>query len=182
MSRLRSTLAAIAVLACTAAASSSAHAACAGADLMPAAANGAKIRSATLCLLNAQRRAYGLRPVRANSRLRRAAAGYARMMVRDRFFAHEGPDGSTPVSRIKHTHYLDRARAWTIGENLAWGTGSFATPRSTVRAWMHSPGHRANILNGAFREIGIGVATGAPVQVDAASAGATYATDFGARG
>jgi uncharacterized protein YkwD len=47
---------------------------------------------------------------------------------------------------------------------------------------MNSPGHRANILNGSFREIGIGIANGAPVSLGAATAGATYATDFGFRG
>jgi len=163
-------------------AASSAHAACRGADVMPSHANAAKVRSATLCLLNAQRRAHGLHKLRVNGRLRHAAAGYARLMVKRNFFAHEGPGGSTPLSRIKGTRYLKGVRAWSIGENLAWGTGSYATPRATVRAWMHSPGHRANILNGGFREIGIGIATGAPVSVGAAVPGATYATDFGYRG
>ena len=93
----------------------------------------------------------------------------SRLMVSGRFFSHDAPNGSTPLSRIRHTHYLSGARCWTIGENLAWGTGRLATPRATVRAWMHSPGHRANILNGSFREIGIGIATGAPVRGSAAS-------------
>ena len=47
---------------------------------------------------------------------------------------------------------------------------------------MHSPGHRANILNGGFRDIGIGIATGAPVHLRGAANGATYTTDFGFRG
>jgi uncharacterized protein YkwD len=173
------------VVACAVAATvaaSPAHAACAGADVMPSHANAAKVKRATLCLLNAQRRSHGLRKLHANRRLRHAATGYARLMVRRNFFAHEGPGGSTPLSRIKGTRYLRGARAWSIGENLAWGTGSYATPRSIVRSWMHSPGHRANILNGSFREIGVGIADGAPVPVDAAAQGATYATDFGYRG
>jgi uncharacterized protein YkwD len=181
MLRLRIAVAVAGALAVTAAASP-AHAACAGADVMPSAANAAKVRKATLCLLNGQRRAHGLKKLRSNRRLRHAAAGYARFMVKRDFFAHEGPDGSTPLSRIRSTRYLDGARSWAIGENLAWGTGSYATPRSTVRAWMNSPGHRANILNGSFREIGIGIANGAPVSLGAAAAGATYATDFGYRG
>jgi uncharacterized protein YkwD len=181
MLRLRIAVAVAGAFAVTAAASP-AHAACAGADVMPSSAKAAKVRAATLCLLNAQRRSHGLRKLRANGRLRRAAAGYARFMVARDFFAHEGPDGSTPLSRIRSTRYLRGARSWAIGENLAWGTGSFATPRATVRAWMHSPGHRANILNGSFREIGIGVADGAPVSIGAAAPGATYATDFGYRG
>jgi uncharacterized protein YkwD len=59
--------------------------------------------------------------------------------------------------------------------------GDAATPATIVRAWMHSPGHRANILNRRFREIGIGVASGAPVRDGAAKSGATYATEFGLR-
>ena len=180
MLRLRATVAAAGVLA-VAAAAAPAQAACSGADLVPSHANAAKVRTATLCLLNAQRRAHGLRKLRSNDRLRRIAAGYAHEMVQQSFFDHVSPSGSTPLSRIKSTRYLEGARSWSIGENLAWGTGSLATPRATVRAWMHSPGHRANILNRTFREIGIGIATGAPVPIDAAAPGATYATDFGGR-
>jgi uncharacterized protein YkwD len=158
-----------------------AHAACAGADAMPSAANAGKVRKATLCLLNTQRRSHGLAKLHANGRLRRAAAPYARLMVSRSFFSHDGPGGSTPQSRIQGTHYLDGARAWSIGENIAWGTGPLATPRAIVRAWMHSPGHRANILNAGFRDIGIGIANGAPVPLGGAAGGATYATDFGHR-
>jgi uncharacterized protein YkwD len=181
MPRLRIAVAAVGVLAAMAAASP-AHAACAGADVMPSRGNAAKVNKATLCLLNAERRAHKLHRLVSNRRLRHVATRYSRFMVRHAFFAHEGPRGSTPVSRIRRTHYLRRARAWSIGENLAWGTGDLATPRAIVRAWMHSPEHRANILNGRFREIGIGIARGAPVTVDAATRGATYATDFGYRG
>jgi uncharacterized protein YkwD len=48
--------------------------------------------------------------------------------------------------------------------------------------WMHSAGHRANILNPQYRDIGIGAALGAPVEVSGASNAATYTTDFGERG
>jgi uncharacterized protein YkwD len=52
-----------------------------------------------------------------------------------------------------------------------------------VRAWMHSPGHRRNILDSGYRDIGIAVVKGAPVPASARGRGpaATYATDFGAR-
>ena len=178
--RLSTTLAAACILAVGGAAS--AQAACAGAGAMPSSANAAKIRKATLCLLNVQRRAHGLENLHQNPRLRTAAAGYSRQMVRQGFFAHESPDGSTLQSRVTATHYLDGARAWGIGENIAWGTGELGTPRSIVRAWMHSPGHRANILNGTFRDIGIGIFPGAPIPHGAAASGGTYTTDFGYRG
>jgi uncharacterized protein YkwD len=180
MHRFRIALATGGVLAAIAA--TPAHAACSGTGAMPSGSNATKIRNATLCLLNAQRRAHGLQKLRANGRLRHAAAPYARLMVSRGFFSHDGPDGSTPQSRIQSTHYLDGARVWSIGENIAWGTGSLATPRSIVRSWMNSPGHRANILNPGFRDIGIGIANGAPVPLRGAARGATYATDFGSRG
>jgi uncharacterized protein YkwD len=182
MPRLRIAIVAAGILAASAV-TTPAHAAdCADADLMPTSSNSAQIRQATLCLLNAQRSAHGLRELRANPRLRRAATGYVRLMASGNFFSHTSPSGSTPLSRITFTRYLRGARSWTIGENLAWGTGSFATPQGTVNAWMNSAGHRRNILNPTFREIGIGVTQGAPVSVAAAANGATYATDFGSRG
>jgi uncharacterized protein YkwD len=182
MLRFRRAVAVAGVLGATAVASSSAHAACAGSDAMPSSANAAKIRKTTLCLLNMQRRAHGLRKLRQNGRLRHAAAAYSRLMVAQSFFSHVSPGGSTLQSRVTETHYLDGARSWSIGENIAWGTGPLGTPRSIVRAWMNSPGHRANILNGTFRDIGIGIATGAPIPAGAAAGGGTYTTDFGYRG
>jgi uncharacterized protein YkwD len=182
MTKARAALTAAAVVAAMATAASSAHAACAGADAMPSAANAAKVRNATLCLLNRQRHAHGLSGLRGNRKLRSAATDYSKLMVRLHFFDHVSPTGSTLRSRVESTHYLDGARSWSIGENIAWGTGSFATPRSIVRSWMHSPGHRANILNGGFRDIGIGIAPGAPVHMNGATGGATYTTDFGSRG
>ena len=67
--------------------------------------------------------------------------------------------------------------AGAIGENLAWGTGALATPASIMQAWMNSPGHRENILDPEYREIGIGVVAGNPST--ATGAGATYANAFG---
>jgi uncharacterized protein YkwD len=95
-------------------------------------------------------------------------------MVKNKDFGH-----GDFVSRIRSAHYLSGASNWTVGENIAWGSYDYSTPRSIVHSWMQSPGHRANILNGRFREIGIGLTMGAPVRgMDRA---ATYATDFGAR-
>jgi uncharacterized protein YkwD len=180
MLRARTAVAVAGVLAATVAAAP-AHAACAGADVMPSSANAAKVRKATLCLLNVQRRAHGLRKLRENSKLRHAAAGYSRLMVSQGFFSHVSPGGSTLESRVNSTHYLDGARSWSIGENIAWGTGRLGTPRAIVKAWMNSPGHRDNILNGTYRDIGIGIATGAPIPAGAAAGGGTYTTDFGYR-
>lgn len=132
----------------------------------------------TLCLLNRERTKRGLHKVKLNGRLAKAAVGHAHDMVDHGYFAHTSPTGSTFLSRIKRTGYMRRARAWTAGENIAWGSGNLASPRAIMRAWMHSPPHRANILNGRFREVGFGIARGAPGH---GPAGATYVNDFGRR-
>jgi uncharacterized protein YkwD len=148
---------------------------CSGADTAPAAMSAPAANHATLCLLNQQRRAHGLRSLHADGRLGRAAAGHAHNMVNQHFFDHNSPDGGTFASRIKRTGWTKSRRSYTIGENIGWGGGELATPRAMVRAWMHSAGHRANILSRSFRMIGIGIAGAAPSGGD----GATYATDFG---
>jgi len=151
------------------------------ADRDPAKAGGSvkAARSATLCLLNGQRRKHHLGSLRFNRRLAVAALGHARDMVANDYFAHDTPSGQDFVQRIMRTDYVPAASAWKLGENLAWGSKAKSTPREIVRAWMASPGHRANILNGAFREIGIAIVVGAPVP-RAGRAAATYATEFGA--
>jgi uncharacterized protein YkwD len=154
---------------------------CAGGDVMPNSSNLRAVRQATLCLLNHERATQGLRPVRPNAKLRRAAQSYSRTMVRQGFFDHVSPGGSTMIDRVAKTGYLARTSGWSLGENLAWGSGNLATPRMIVRTWMHSEGHRHNILTARFTDIGIGVALGAPVGVPAGTAAATYTTDFGAR-
>jgi uncharacterized protein YkwD len=151
------------------------QAACSGANRAPAALGSSAANHTTLCLLNAQRRAHGLHALRMDGKLGRAAAGHAHDMVNRHFFDHNSPSGSTFASRIKHTGWTHSRRAYIIGENIGWGGGTLATPRSMVSAWMHSAGHRANILSRSFRMVGIGIANGAP----AGGSGATYATDFG---
>jgi uncharacterized protein YkwD len=155
---------------------------CANTNLRPTRANLEAVRVAVLCLHNAERARHGLPALRENPRLRRAAESHAEHMVVARFFDHTTPAGATMLDRIRRTGYTSGARAWSVGENIAWGSGRLATAAQIERAWMHSPGHRANILNGSFRDIGIGVATGAPVALGAAAGGGTYTTDFGYRG
>lgn len=155
---------------------------CANADVLPTAANVEQVRSATLCLINAQRSARGLRKLRDQSTLERVATSYAAQMGREQFFDHVSPSGSTVLTRIKATTYLRHVRDWTAGENIAWGTLSLSTPRATVKAWMASPGHRANILSRSYSEIGIGVAAGGATRlVNPSNSGTTYVTNFGSR-
>ena len=147
-------------------------------------ASESQITRATLCLLNRERGRRGLPRLRLNDKLSLAADRHSRDMVRRGFFSHDSLGGGSFVDRIRRTGYLSSARSWSVGENLAWGTGNRGTPEQILSAWMRSPGHRANILSSRFREVGIGVHGGAPVslgplQLDLGAA--TYTTDFGAR-
>ncbi|HEX2233284.1 MAG TPA: CAP domain-containing protein [Thermoleophilaceae bacterium] len=137
-----------------------------------------RARRALLCLLNRVRARFGLRPLRHNVRLRRASLQHSRAMVRGRFFSHVQPGGIGLVTRLRRARYLP-GRVWAVGENLAWGMGGFDRPRRMVRAWMHSTGHRANILFPAYREVGLGVYPGVPISTR--TRGATFTTDFGFR-
>jgi uncharacterized protein YkwD len=170
--RIRIAAASAALAAALVAPSSALAADCANGDANPNDLSVAKAQRATLCLLNNERRKHGIRPFRADSRLTRASQRYANFMSRRNIFDH-----GDFVGRIKAARYLKGARGYTVGENIAWGSWDYATPENIVDSWMHSPGHRANILNGRFREIGLGVARGAPV--GGQDRAGTYVTDFG---
>jgi uncharacterized protein YkwD len=153
---------------------------CADADTMPTTENIGTVRQATLCLLNHIRHQHHRHGLRSNAALQEVAQRYSQQMVTQQFFDHVSPAGSTFVQRIRTTDYLSNVTTWSLGENLAWGSGYYGTPRETVKGWMHSPGHRHNILEPRYREIGIGIAPGAPVDVGGVQ-GATYTTEFGKR-
>jgi uncharacterized protein YkwD len=150
-----------------------AAASCRWAHLVPHRGNGARVRAATLCLVNQQRARAGLRALRRNRALERAANGHSAGMVREGVFSH----GSV-VGRLRAVRYVTGTVAWAIGENIAYGYGRGATAARTVYVWMHSPPHRHNILTGSFRDAGVGLADGVPSN---ASHGATYTLDFGFR-
>ena len=167
----------LAVLVCCAstlavtAPAASARTACAGVSQTIQQLGATASRRATLCALNRERAARHLRALRLDTRLTHAAQGHSADMVAKRYFAHGDFGG-----RIRRSGWTRHRRSWTIGENLAYGTDGAATPAAIVAAWMRSAGHRANILEGRFHWIGIGIASGTP---DGQGAGATYSTDFG---
>lgn len=157
-----------------------ASAACAAAGAHPQRVSMSVARHATLCLINAERRKRGLRPLRHNARLAKAASRHARDMTRRKYFSHTSRGGSTFVDRILKARYVRSRRGrWVLGENLAWGSGRYATPASIVRSWMRSPGHRRNILDRRFRDIGIALVRRAPRRGHHHAA--TYVTEFGRR-
>ena len=85
------------------------------------------------------------------------------------------------LASITRTGYLHRAHAFTVGENIGGGRGRrHGSPMAVFDDWMHSPAHRANILDPAYRDVGVGIARGYPIGADSGSA--TYTVDFGSRG
>ena len=156
---------------------------CTNTRLHPTPSDITLIRGATLCLINRERAAHGERPLRPNRRLRRAAQAHSRSMAFGDYFQHDGgggPGGGTPLTRIRDAGYISSSHVdFEVGENIAWGTLWLSTPHSIVKAWMSSPGHRANILNRSYRYTGIGVGTDLPHSMSEGQAGGMYTQDFG---
>ncbi|HEX2035276.1 MAG TPA: CAP domain-containing protein [Chloroflexota bacterium] len=109
-------------------------------------------------LTNIHREHAGLAPLAINPSLGQVAQGYAEVLAAGDCFAHTcGPEPEL-TRRVERAGYLE----WgVLGENLAGGQ---ETPEEVVSRWMDSPGHRANILNPQFTEIGAGLAYGGPYQ------------------
>jgi uncharacterized protein YkwD len=139
-------------------------------------------RKAELLRLHNEARAeHGVGQLCVQENLMAAAQAHAEDMLRRDFYAHETPEGLTPGDRITRAGYPFA----TYGENNNRVSGSYGGEpgRSELRAafesWMESPGHRENILNPAFREVGLGLSTG---QYSPELGTTTmYVVDFGAR-
>jgi uncharacterized protein YkwD len=150
------------------------------ANLTPTSQNLDRVREATLCLVNRERTGQGQSPLRADAALACAAQAHSESMASGDYFDHVGPSGDTPVSRVRRCGYVPSSLVgYEIGENIGWGTLWLATPRAIVAAWMASPGHRANILDGHYRDTAIGVAAHPIASLAHGQAGAIYTQDFG---
>lgn len=106
--------------------------------------------SELMTLTNQARHDHGLPPLTFSYQLGQAAQSYAEDLATQNFFSHTGKDGSTFGSRIGATGY----RYSAAGENLAAG---HTDALSVFQGWMNSEGHRANILNERFTEVGFGL-------------------------
>lgn len=104
-------------------------------------------------LTNDARKQAGVQSLKLNDKLTRAAQMKAEDMLANAYFAHTSPTGVTPWDWFAKSGYSYRA----AGENLAV---NFTDDKAVVDAWLQSPGHRANMLNSTFSEIGIGISTG----------------------
>lgn len=153
---------------------------CVDADLTPTPEDLDRVRAATLCLVNRERTGQGESPLVLNADLAQAAQAHSDDMAQSDYFDHVSPSGGTPLSRMRAAGYIFSSRVgYEVGENIGWGTLWLATPRAMVAAWMASPEHRANILDGHYRDTAIGVAPQAPASLAHGQAGAIYTQDFG---
>jgi uncharacterized protein YkwD len=151
---------------------------CANARLMPTSADMPLVADAIACLVNAQRRAAGLPPLHPSAALHQSAQGHSQSMVAGDYFSHSGPSGRTPEQRMRAAGYQCH-RSCSMGENIAWGSGSYATASSIVSLWMSSTEHRDNILRRSFQVQGVGAALGAPARGWPHRNATTVTQDFG---
>ncbi|MGW1776144.1 sigma-70 family RNA polymerase sigma factor [Streptomyces sp. NPDC002104] len=119
-----------------------------------------------ISLVNSERAKAGCGPLKEDAQLRTAAQGHSDDMARRDFFSHTNPDGADPGKRTTAAGY----RWSTYGENIAMGQ---RTAAQVMDSWMKSQGHRENILNCSFKDIGVGLHQGA--------GGPWWTQNFGAR-
>ncbi|MFD3565033.1 CAP domain-containing protein [Streptomyces sp. NPDC058686] len=113
----------------------------------PASGDAARV----LALVNSERSKAGCSPLTMNAKLTKAAQDHSKDMASHGNMSHTGSDGSAPGDRITRAGY-----SWSsYGENVAYG---YSTPEKVMDGWMSSPGHKRNILDCSFKEIGIGLA------------------------
>lgn len=112
------------------------------------------VKSNIISETNLQREVDGLDPLSENEILSAAAKAKADDMFKNQYFEHVSPSGVEPASLVKSFGY----DYIVTGENLI--LGNFASEKELVQSWMDSPGHRANILNNRYKEIGVAVVAG----------------------
>ena len=128
----------------------------------------------TLVLHNETRADHGLEPLCINPVLTRAARSHSREMVEKDYFSHYSDDGEGVGARLRRFGY-----DWSVcGENLAGGYSDPGEPDSVFELWTKSTHHRANILDGRFRQVGVGTYTGIYKGIEEYT---MYAVDFGSQ-
>jgi uncharacterized protein YkwD len=125
------------------------------------------VTTAVVTLTNAERAKAGCRSLTVNATLTAVAQAHSQDMATNDYFDHDSQDGQTPFDRMTAAGY----RYSTAAENIAAGQ---RTPQDVMAAWMNSAGHRANILNCALTEIGVGYAASSSSEY-----GVYWTQDFG---
>lgn len=157
-------------------------ASCPDMDLVPAPDNVARVESAVLCIVNQERTAAGRVPLNRAEKLDRSSRFHTIEMVRKHFLAHEAQGHPTLLARVRGFGYFTGARDGIYAENVGAGPTTNGTARALVDSWMGSETHRANIMHGPFRDIGIAAVPAPPDRAFFASFASTvYTTDFATR-
>jgi uncharacterized protein YkwD len=133
----------------------------------PAPPGNSSFTAQVVTLTNAERAKAGCGALTVNSILTSAAQAHSADMAAHSYFDHNSQDGRSPFDRITAAGY----KFSTAAENIAAGQ---RTPQDVMTSWMNSPGHKANILNCALHEIGVGYATSS-----SSTYGAYWTQDFG---
>jgi uncharacterized protein YkwD len=123
------------------------------------------VTAQVVALTNAERAKAGCGPLAVDATLTSVAQAHSQDMASNDYFSHDSQDGRTPFARMTAAGY----RYSTAAENIAAGQ---RTAQDVMTGWMNSPGHKANILNCALTQIGVGHATGG-------SYGVYWTQDFG---
>jgi uncharacterized protein YkwD len=178
LARALTTLLALGAVCAAAPARAADVARCPGSTAVPSAGTTDAATQQLICLINAERTDRGLRPLRGDGDLAQMARRHSADMVRRTYFSHVTPGGADLGDRVRAAGY-GSGRAWRAGEALGWGTGSRATPAALIDEWLASPEHRHILLDPGYRELGVGVAAGAPRSARSGLPGATYTVDVG---
>ena len=112
------------------------------------------LASQVLTDLNRLRRSHGLRALRFSPRLTAAATQHSEEMARLGYFSHDSANGAAFWRRLERYYGSSGRRYWSVGENLLWSSPD-VDAAGALKMWMGSPEHRANLLKGEWREIGL---------------------------
>jgi uncharacterized protein YkwD len=130
-------------------------------------------------LHNNARKKHGLKALCVHPILTQAARAHTQEMLDTDYASHNSLNGETVKERLERFGYTSEGYSYYLyGENIAWGCGSYGAPESIFNWWMHSSGHRSNILKKSFREVGISVMKGTFKSCNQAT---VYTVDFGVR-
>src|SRR5262245_11123701 len=131
--------------------------------------------------INTLRGVRGLRPLVLSAKLDAAATQHSREMGEYGYFEHESLDQSPFWKRIQRWYGHAGWRSWSVGENIFYASPEL-TPSQAIAGWMQSGGHRANLLSGSWREIGVAAVHFASAPGEYGNEPVTILTaDFGAR-
>jgi len=149
-------------------------AACPHANAHPHETSLSNLRTAMRCLINKKRAKHNLHKLKDNAKLARTAKGHTKVMLNKDCFKHRCPGEPGLRKRMKRSGYLDGAKAYFYAEDL----GFDRTPKRMIQRLINDPYNRGNILNGDFRDIGVGVGWGAPKKARDDRRYATYTILF----